>query len=278
MYRLPGGRFLAALIRTVKGISQLQVPLYAANAGFFIILSIFPALVLVMGLLQYAQLDPWILMDALKAVVPDALMEAVEDLVLSFYQSSTGTLVGLSAVTALWSSSRGIYGLLTGLNAIYGVSENRSYVYTRFISFLYTFAFLLVLMLTLVLHVFGTSLIGWISNPGDPFLAFLLGIIDLRFFLLLIIQTLLFALMFTVLPNRKNRFRDSIPGALLSSMGWLAFSDLHSIYVEHFAGLSNLYGSVYAVALSMLWLYFCLSIVFFGGALNRFLAARQENR
>ena len=74
-----------------------------------------------------------------------------------------------------------------------------------------------------------------------------------------------------VLPNEKNRFSDSLPGALLASSGWLVFSDLYSIYVEHFAHLSNVYGSVYAVALSLLWLYFCMGILFYGGALNKLL-------
>ena len=78
-----------------------------------------------------------------------------------------------------------------------------------------------------------------------------------------------------VLPNRRNRFADSLPGALLASIGWLVFSDLYSIYVEHFSNYANLYGSVYAVALSMLWLYCCISIVFYGGALNRYL---MDNR
>ena len=77
--------------------------------------------------------------------------------------------------------------------------------------------------------------------------------------------------MFTFLPNGRNRFRDTVPGALLASLGWLIFSDAYSIYVERFAGLSNIYGSVYAVALSMLWLYCCLSILFYAGALNQYL-------
>mgnify|MGYP002514730540 CR=1 FL=1 len=274
MYRLPGGQLLARLIRLIQAISRLQVPLYAANAGFFMILSVFPALVLFMSLLQYVGLEAWLLLDVLENLVPAALMETVEELVLSTYRSSTGTVVGLSAITALWSASRGIYGLITGLNAIYGVSEDRGYGYTRFISFAYTFAFLLVVMLTLVFHVFGSSLIRWLSNTADPLLRLLLEVINLRFFLLLLIQTLIFTLMFMVLPNRKNRFRDSLPGALLSSMGWLVFSDLYSVYVENFANLTIVYGSVYAIALTMLWLYFCLSIVFFGGALNRYLSDR----
>ena len=88
---------------------------------------------------------------------------------------------------------------------------------------------------------------------------------------LLAVQTAFFTAMFMVLPNGRNRFRDSLPGALLASSGWLIFSDLYSIYVEHFARLSNIYGSVYAVALAMLWLYCCMSIVFYGGSLNRYL-------
>ena len=49
------------------------------------------------------------------------------------------------------------------------------------------------------------------------------------------------------------------------------FSDIYSIYVENFDHYANIYGSVYAIALSMLWLYCCLSILFFGGAVNKYL-------
>jgi len=97
----------------------------------------------------------------------------------------------------------------------------------------------------------------------------------LRFFLLLLLQTGLFTAMFMVLPNRKNSFSDSFPGAVLASLGWLIFTELFSVYVDHFRGYANIYGSVYAVALSMLWLYFCLLILFYGGALNRLLMKRE---
>ena len=78
--------------------------------------------------------------------------------------------------------------------------------------------------------------------------------------------------MFMARPNRRNLLWESLPGALLASVGWLVFSNLYSVYVEHFAHLTNVYGSVYAVALSMLWLYCCMSIVFYGGALNALLS------
>ena len=135
---------------------------------------------------------------------------------------------------------------------------------------------LLVLMLTLVLHVFGATLLQLLHIMESDVFTFVNGIVNLRFFLLLLVQSLFFALMFTFLPNGRNRFRDTVPGALLASIGWLVFSDLYSIYVENFSGYANIYGSVYAVALSMLWLYFCISIVFYGGALNHYLMLKQK--
>lgn len=266
----------AQLKKTFQWVVALNVPVYASHAGFFIALSVFPTLVLLMSLLRYTNLGAETLTELLHGIVPTALMPAAQKLILNTYRSSTGTVLSVSAVTALWSASRGIHGLRTGLNRIYGVREDRGYFHTRLLSVVYTFAFLLVLVLTLVLHVFGTTLLRWLPLEQSGLFALLENVVDLRFFLLLGLQTGLFCAMFTVLPNRKQRLADAFPGAVFASIGWLVFSHLYSVYVEHFASLSVVYGSVYAVALSLLWLYCCISIVFYGGALNRWLQFDRE--
>ena len=271
MREFPKGGIIGRTVHLVRDISRLHVPLYAANAGFFIILSIFPALVLVLSLLRYTGLQVSSLIALLETMLPQALMGTVEELVLSTYENSTGALVGVSAVTALWSASKGVYGLMTGLNTVYGVAEDRGWLYTRFISVVYTFVFLGVLLLTLVLQVFGGTLLELLPITRSRLFRVLDRIVDFRFLLLLVVQTLVFMLLFAFLPNGRNRLRDTVPGALLASVGWLVFSDLFSIYVENFASLSNIYGSVYAVALSMLWLYCCLSLIFYCAALNQYL-------
>ena len=141
----------------------------------------------------------------------------------------------------------------------------------------YTFAFLLILLLTLLLHVFGSRVAEILSRLDAPFFRFLTEYLDLRFFVLLFLQTVIFTAMFLALPNRRLRLREAVPGALLASCGWLIFSNLYSIYVEQFGHLGNVYGSVYAVALSMLWLYCCISIVFYGGVLNRILSQNVDD-
>ncbi len=271
MRQFPKGGLIGRTVDICGRIAAMHIPLYAAYAGFFIILAMFPALLLILGILRYTPLEVESFILFIADFLPEGMLDAVEELVYSTYQNTTGRIVGFSAAAAIWSSSKGIYGLLKGLNAIYGVSEDRGYVYTRLISVGYTFLFLLVMVLTLTLHVFGNSIISMLTMVDHPVVIFLVDLIDLRFFLLLILQSLIFTLMFMALPNKRNRFVDSLPGGMLASSGWLVFSDLYSIYMARFPGMANIYGSVYAIALSMLWLYFCISILFYGGVLNRYL-------
>lgn len=275
MRQFPKGGILGRVAHAAQTVHQMHIPLHAGYTAYFLILSVFPALLLVLSMLRYTGLQVEALIELLRDFLPEALMGAVEELVYSTYLHSNGAVVGVAAVTALWSASRGVYGLLQGLNAIYGVSENRGYFYTRAISVVYMFLFLLVLLLTLFLHVFGGTLLNMLTMVDNPVVIFLVDLIDFRFFLLLVLQSVIFTVMFMTLPNKRNRFLDSLPGGVLASLGWLVFSDLYSIYVENFSSYANIYGSVYAIALSMLWLYCCMSILFYGGALNRYLMDRS---
>lgn len=259
-----GKKALEWIRKAIAYVRPLNIPIYAAHASFFITLSAFPMLLLLVSILRYTGISVDNLTDSLNGVIPAALIPFIKKQIQSAYQSTSGTLISLSALVALWSSGRGIYGLRKGLNSVYRVRENRGWFYTRCVSALYTFAFLLVLILTLTLHVFGETLLQLIPDQWAFW-----G--NMRFFLLLFLQTGVFTVMYMLLPNRRNALADSFPGAVFSSSGWLILSDLYSRYVETFSGYANVYGSVYAVALSMLWLYCCVSILFYGGALNVYL-------
>ncbi len=267
----PKGGVLGKAVAIFRRLRGMNISSHAANAGYFIVLSVFPVLVLILSLLRYTTLDARDLLALLQGFLPEALMAQAEKLIISTYAHTSTAVVSVSAIGALWSASRGIYGLISGLNTIYDVEECRGYWYVRGISVVYTLLFVGVLLLTLVLNVFGEGLIQMLPQTGGALGRFFSEVVDLRFFLLLFLQTGLFTAMFMGLPSGKNRFSDSLPGAVLAALGWLIFTNLFSVYVEHFAGYTSIYGSVYAVALSMLWLYCCLSIVFYGGALNKLL-------
>lgn len=265
-------KWLLRLENLIFNLTELQIPVYAANACYFLAIAIFPALLLIMACLRFTPLSATDLIHLLENILPGALMGAAESLIVSTYYNSSGALVGISAVAALWSASKGVHGLLTGLNRIYGVHEDRGWLYTRLISVAYTFVFLLLILVTLVFQVFGESLAGQIWTGQHPVVDFLVELIDWRSVWLLVAQVLIFDLIYMVLPNRRNRFLRSLPGAVISALGWQGFSYVFSMYVDHMMlRYTNIYGSVYTVAIGLLWVYCCMCILLFGGLINRLL-------
>lgn len=245
------------VLELVRFFQELEIPLHAANACFFISLSAFPALALISGLLRYSGLRIEALEELLGGLVPAALMPAVQVLIEDTWDNATGALVGLSALTTLWSAGRGIYALMTGLDAVCGLEEDRGYIRKRLVCTVYTVLFLLILLLTLALHVFWPK--GRVLRLGA----------------LLAAQVLVFTLVYMFLPCRRGSFRESLPGAVLTGLGWTVFAWGFSLYVVHFSDASGIYGPVYTLALAMLWLYFCMGMLLFGGAVNRIL---KKNR
>ena len=278
MKELPQGGLIGKTARAAQAVAALNIPLRAGYGAYFLVLAAFPGLLLVLNSLRFTSLTVADLMAVLENVLPEAMTESIQELVMSTYRNSSSTVAGVSLLTLLWSSSKGVYGLLNGLNAVYGVEEDRGYVYTRGISVVYALLFLVVLVLTLVLHVFGNTLMNLLYGIENPVVVFLVDLIDLRGIILLAVQVLLFTAIYMVLPNKRNGFWSSLPGAVFSAVGWTVFSWAYSIYVTHFTKISNIYGSVYSIAISMLWLYCCVSILFYGAALNKLLSQYREKK
>ena len=108
MRSCPSGGLIGKTVGVVRRILALRISHYAAGASFFIALAVFPGLLLLLGLLRYTPLEVERLGEMLAMVLPEALSPGVEELVLLTYDASSGTAIGISAVTTLWSASRGI--------------------------------------------------------------------------------------------------------------------------------------------------------------------------
>lgn len=254
--------------RIARHVASYRVSLYAANASFYIVLSIFPALVLILSLLPYTSFSKDDLLAAIGSVVPSVLQPLLRYIIDDLNASGSRTVVSLSALVSVWSSSRGVYCIREGLNAICRVRESRSWLLRRVISMGYMVLLIAALLLTLALHIFGQQLALFCAAQQVPILRFIASILQFRGLLLLLLLTALFTAIFHAFPNRRCRLRDVLLGAFAAALGWLIFSALFSWYVHRFANFSRYYGSLSALAFGMLWLYFCLSILFYGQVLN----------
>lgn len=258
---------MAWLLSWKKAISDAQLPVYAANAAFFLLLSLFPAMALLLGLIGRLALSTEEFFAFFQQLIPDVLFSLFTETIRSL-DIESGPLLSISALTGLWSASRGIYGLLQGLRRIGHDREHRSFLKLRLLAIAYTIAFLLALLMTFSLFALGRTILRVLGAAQAPIVEILRFLLRGRGGIAFLFLTALFLMIYRTFPPGQRSLRQSFPGSLLTAGGWVLFSWLFSIWAKMFSGYSRVYGSVAVVAMTMLWLYFCLEIVLLGALLN----------
>ena len=171
---------------------------------------------------------------------------------------------------ALWSAGRGMFSVARGLNRVHGRGEKRWYVISRLICSGYTVIFILVCVMSLGLLVFG-RFIQAILEERLPLVAEVTGhIISFRALWVAVVLMVFFLGIYTFVPDKRLSLKSQIPGAVFSTVGWLCFSLAFSLYFTYIGGnnYSYMYGSLTAIVLFLLWLYFCMCILFLGSEIN----------
>ncbi len=258
-------------IRIVRGflkeIKKDHVGAYAAQSAYFIMLSFIPFLILLLTLLQYTSITKTDVFTMTQMIFPDTMNGFVINIIDEVYSKNL-LVVSVSAVAAAWSAGKGVLALMRGMNTIYEVEERRNYLVLRLRCAIYTVAFVITIVLSLIVLVFGNYIHSLVLTYV-PFLAVITGlVVRLKDVVSIAILAFLFMALYWFLPNRKQKFWKQAPGALCATVGWYGFSLGFSFYVSHSAGFSNMYGSLTTIVLIMLWLYFCMYILLLGAEIN----------
>ena len=266
-------KFLKKAVRMVSGFMEAMrddhVGAYAAQTAYFIMLSFFPFIILLVTLVRYTSITPADIYEAAQMFFPDSMDAFILGLINEVY-SKTAVTVSVSAIVAAWSAGKGFLAMMRGMNTIYNVEEKRNYIILRLRSALYTVIFVLAIILSLVVLVFGNS-IHQAAVDHLPFVAVVTGIIvRLKGVVGVCFLTGVFMILSRFVPNRRARLASQAPGALFSAVCWYLFSIAFSIYVEISPGISNMYGSLTTIVLVMLWLYFCMYIILLGAEINSY--------
>lgn len=255
----------------VRDISKYKVSLYAANASFYIILAFFPSIMLLVSLLPKVGFSEQDLLSGMRGIVPEILTPLIERIVSDMSTNSSVTLVSATALVAVWSSSRGVFCIQVGINAIHRIRESRSYFHRRAMSMCYMLLFYIALIMSLIILGFGQEVASFLQTQSVPILNFIADIMQFRGLILLALLTAFFCAIYCVFPNRSVPFRQALPGAVLAALGWLIFTLCFSVYARYFSNFSVLYGSLSIIAFGMLWLYVCISILFYGCVFNLYI-------
>ena len=265
-------RWIQEIRALSKRISKARVDAYAAQSAFYLIMGFIPFIMLLLTLLQYTTVTKTDAMELLMQIFPVSFQGFLEDIVSEIYVKST-TVMSISVIAAVWACGRGVLAITNGLNSVNGLKETRNYLFRRIRSGFYVVILVLSIVLALVLFVFGNAVHDVLIDRKISGM-----LIWLRTAGTVIALSLLMAAMYTFLPNQRRKFRSQLPGAAVTALSWSLFSYAFSIYLELRSDAVSIYGSLTTVVMLMLWLYFCMWLIFFGAMLNVVIEEKTGKR
>ncbi len=254
-----------------------HISAFSAQAAFFLIMSIVPFLSLLLTLIKYLPISQTMLLDTVINVTPVPFEPLVTTILEELFAKSNGAILSVSVLVAIWSAAKGVLAIVRGLQAVYHVNESRNYFVLRFISAIYTVIFVTAIILTLLLLVFSNQIYYALKSDFPTAADFISIFIKQKFLLALCLLTLFFLVVYKLVRRSNNSFISLIPGAVIAALSWIVFSYAFSVYIDKFSDFSYTYGSLTTIVLLMLWVYFCMYLLFIGAEINSYFEVFIEN-
>jgi membrane protein len=269
--QLPGGSWWAAIRRTMREFQVDNLKDWAAALTYYSVLSIFPALLVLISLLDLAGPSTiQKLLDNLGQVAPGSVNQILEGAINNLRQTrgSAGVLALAGLAVALWSASNYIAAFMRASNAIYDVPEGRPVWKTLPIRIAVT----VVVMVLLAASAVAVVATGGLADRIGRLLGLGSAVVTawdlVKWPVLLLVVSFMFALLYWASPNAKQGFRWVTPGGILAVVVWVVASVAFAIYVANFNSYNKTYGSLASVIIFLVWLWLSNTAILLGAELN----------
>ncbi|TKA11111.1 YihY/virulence factor BrkB family protein [Actinacidiphila oryziradicis] len=257
---------------TIDSCMEYRVTGLAAEAAFFVLLSLPPLLLSLVGALGY--LDKIIGIDTVENIRQNILTasatvltdrgvdELVRPLVNGVFKDGRPDLISLGFMIALWSGSRAVNVFIDTITVMYGLDGRRGIVMTRLLSFgLYIVALIIGAVVMPLMVVGPDAVVGLL--PWSE------AVIRVLYWPVVLVLSIVFltTLYHVSVPVRSPWYED-MPGAGIALMMWVLGSIVLRVYLTHAVEGPTIYGSLAAPVAVLLWIGVSAFAVLVGAAVN----------
>ncbi|MCM8711484.1 YihY/virulence factor BrkB family protein [Clostridium sp. SYSU_GA19001] len=252
-----------------------EITAMASQLAYSLLLSFFPFLILLMTLIGYSSIKSEDVIKALGTILPAEVLKLIKNTISEVVDTKRSDLLSFSMITTIWTASNGFNAVIRGLNRAYDEKEKRPYWKVQLTAMLCTIGLVLIIIITFALLVFG-ELGGRLLINKLKYTASLEFLMDFgRYTVGLIVMIIVFTVVYRYTPSKRLNWKETLPGAIFTTIGWTLLSLLFSFYVNNFGSYSKIYGSIGAVIALMSWLFISSIIILIGGEINATLAYRK---
>ena len=239
--------------------------------AYYIIVSVFPALMLLASLLPYFQFNVSQILTILKDLFPKQIYPTVANLVSTALTQPSTSWLGISIITTLWAISRSMSALQKAFNKAYGVEEHRDFIISHIVGIFLGIGLQLIIILSVLVLAFGKTVLQTLQRFLDLDHATYLELANQTTPIIYMALFLALLMLYFFLPNvRIKKIRFVLPGAIFVMVVMGTIGNLFAIYVNSYADRLMDFRFVTSVVILvlMLWFVFMANILITGAVLN----------
>jgi membrane protein len=255
----------------VKGIISPKFNLYAGSLSWNFFLAIFPSLIFLFTLIAYIHIPGYNLeKEILKQlkVLPDDTYNVIKATIRDIQHNRRSGLLSLGFLSALYFASNGVFSMMLAFDSNFNEDEKkkRNFFQKRSKSIVVTLGITSLILLALGVLIAGNVFSAQITIVNKSVIKFFVRVIQF-----ITLSALIFFIMSSVYyfaHSAKKRWKFFSPGAIVATILSIAATYLFSNYVDGFNSYNKLYGSIGAIIVLMLLIYFNTLCVLVGFELN----------
>lgn len=263
-----------ALVGTYDDVLRDHTLQMAAALAYYFVLSLFPSLIFLSAVVAYLPV-PDLFNQALALMahfLPADAMGLVRRVVADVISPNRGTFLSLGILGTLWAASGGFAAMIEALDIAYAVRDDRPFWKTRPLAVGLAFLTGTLMLIALSVMVVGPRFGEWLADKVQLSRFFVLLWPYIHWTIATGFSILAIEALYFLAPNIKQRFRATLPGAVVAVGCWIGLSYLLGLYLRHFGNFNKTYGTLGAAIALMVWLYWTGFAILVGAQLNEELA------
>ncbi len=262
------------LILTIKGFLGKEVGKRAAGLTYYLVFAIFPFIISIISLLGFLNLPMISFEGDAAAFLPADIITLLNMTIAHMTETSNGAILTFGLAFALWFPFRAVKNLTNEVADIY--SDEKPVGHMKRVIFLYLIilVFLPVMMFLLII---GEGVLDFVAQFLPITREFISIWSKARFAPMALALMALTSAVYYFSPNEPPAWKHILPGALLSTAAWMAYSLFFSYYVNNMGNYSVIYGSIGAIIAFLIWLNWSLTALLVGAVFNQSLRQAQAD-
>lgn len=275
---IPLRGWLDIAVRIKDEVLEDNIGLIAAGVAFYALLALFPAIAAAVALAGLVTEPEWIVgeLDELTDFVPTDATNIIigqATAVAGSEQSGLGLAAIIGLALALYSSSRGMASLMTGLNITYDEKEKRGFFRFQFVKLGLTLFVIFGVMFAAAVSVVIPTILHFLGLPSGTDLL----IRGISWMTLFVLACMGLAFIYRKGPSRSDARWDWLaPGTVLAVVFWVIGSRAFGYYVQNFGSYNETFGTLGGAIVLMMWLWLSAYIVLLGAEVNAEIEAQTK--